>query len=144
MSTFKFRLERVLRWRSLELTGEETKLKALVEEDLRLHAQLAEAKNARAQIGARVAMMENLSGFELNAVAGYAQHLTRECIALKTRCKEHAQKLAAQAQKYQHAKKRCRLLEELKNRQHHEWQVALGHQLDELAHESYIARWNRQ
>ncbi|HLJ50595.1 MAG TPA: hypothetical protein VKU01_31495 [Bryobacteraceae bacterium] len=144
MSTFKFRLERVLRWRTLELTGEETKLKALVEEDIRLHAQLAEAKNNRAQIGARVAMMDNLNGFELNAVAGYAQHLTRECMALKTRCREHSQKLAAQAHRYQEAKKRCRLLEELKNRQHHDWQVQTGHELEELAQESYIARWNRQ
>ena len=46
MARFQFSLEKVLRWRSVELTAEEAKLKALVQEQLHLQTQLAEVSSS--------------------------------------------------------------------------------------------------
>ena len=42
------------------------------------------------------------------------------------------------------ARRRCRLLERLKERRLAEWTTARDRELDELASESYLAKWNRQ
>jgi hypothetical protein len=42
------------------------------------------------------------------------------------------------------ARRRCRLLERLKERRMAEWTVARDHELDDIAAESYLARWSRE
>jgi flagellar biosynthesis chaperone FliJ len=42
------------------------------------------------------------------------------------------------------ARRRCRLLEKLKERRKADWTVALNRELEELASESYLAQWNRR
>jgi hypothetical protein len=41
------------------------------------------------------------------------------------------------------ARRRCRLLEKLKERRRAEWEKARDRELEELASESFLARWNR-
>jgi hypothetical protein len=53
-------------------------------------------------------------------------------------------KLAAQEAAMLEARRRCRLLERLKERRGGEWRMAENREVDELASESYIARWNRR
>ena len=42
------------------------------------------------------------------------------------------------------AQRRCRLLERLKERRHAEWREGVDRELQELASESFLARWNRE
>jgi hypothetical protein len=41
------------------------------------------------------------------------------------------------------ARRRCRLLERLKDRRLADWTSARDHELDELASESFLAKWAR-
>jgi hypothetical protein len=42
------------------------------------------------------------------------------------------------------ARRRCRLLERLKERRLTEWTAGRDHELEEIAAESYLARWSRR
>jgi hypothetical protein len=52
--------------------------------------------------------------------------------------------LAKQRKKYSEAKRRVRLLEELRDRRLQEWKYEEAAQLEELASESFLANWNRE
>ena len=42
------------------------------------------------------------------------------------------------------ARRRCRLLERLKERRLAEWTTARDHEVEEIAAESYLARWSQR
>jgi hypothetical protein len=52
--------------------------------------------------------------------------------------------LAKQRKKYSEAKRRVRLLEELRDRRLQEWKYEEAAVLEELASESFLANWNRE
>lgn len=141
MSGFHFRLDRVLRWRSLELAAEEAKLKRLMQEGAVLESTLVRIQSAISDIPVQIAILTDPYGRDLNSISAYAQHLTRERAAITKRRGEKQREIAAQAEVHRAAKQRCQLLEELRSRRLSEWQRETNVQLDHLAHESYLARW---
>jgi flagellar biosynthesis chaperone FliJ len=52
--------------------------------------------------------------------------------------------LALQKKKYNEAKQRLQLLEELRERKLTEWRYEQGLELEALAAESYLSNWNRE
>jgi hypothetical protein len=142
MTGFHFRLERVLRWRSLELAAEEAKLKRLMQEAAVLESALVRIQQAISEIPVQIAVLPDLMGRDLVSVSAYAQHLTRERAAVTKRRRDKQREIAAQAEVHRAAKQRYRLLEELRSRRLREWQLETNVQLDYLAHEFYLARWN--
>ena len=143
MSGFKFRLERVLHWRSVECAAEETRLKQLIEEQVRLETQRADVRAERTHIASRIASMEDLHGADLAAAANYASHLTAEHRRVAQRCRDNEKQLAEQVNKHRAAKQRYELLEALRERQYSEWRVRADREADEVALESYLSRWGR-
>jgi len=55
-----------------------------------------------------------------------------------------SRELSKQRKKYSEAKRRVRLLEELRDRRLQEWKYEEAAQLEELASESFLANWNRE
>ncbi len=143
MARFEFSLERVLRWRSVELAGEEAKLKQLVQEQLHLQSELAKVSAERSKLISSLGSMPNLSGDDLRTVTacGLRLRLTAETLAQQLlRC---GRDLGVQRKKYSEAKRRVRLLEELRKRRLEEWKYQEAVVLEELASESFLANWNR-
>jgi hypothetical protein len=62
---------------------------------------------------------------------------------LALRRQECAQMLAALRTAMMDARRRCLLLERLKERELAEWKAASNKELEEIAAESYLAAWNR-
>ena len=56
---------------------------------------------------------------------------------------EVARELAKQQAAMLEARRRCRLLERLKERRWSEWKLAADRELEQAASESYLARWGR-
>ena len=52
--------------------------------------------------------------------------------------------LAVQKKRYNEAKQRLQLLEELRERKLAEWRYQQGQELETLATESYLSNWNRE
>jgi hypothetical protein len=142
MTGFRFNLDRVMHWRALELASEEAKLRRLIEEEALLQSKLEGIRDALAETPVRIAAMTDIRGSDLNHVAGYTIQLTNERDRITGLCREKKRAIAEQVEVHRKAKQRLRLLEELRSRQYQEWKTRTLRELDELAHESYLARWS--
>jgi flagellar export protein FliJ len=144
MARFQFSLEKVLRWRAVELSGEEAKLKALVQEQLHLQTLLAEVSAERSKLISSLGSMPDLRGNDLRTLTACGLRLRRNAETLAQRLLQCGRELAKQRKKYSEAKRRVRLLEELKDRRLQEWKYEEAALLEELASESFLANWNRE
>jgi flagellar FliJ protein len=144
MARFQFSLEKVLRWRAVELTGEEAKLKALVQEQLHLQTQLAEVSSERSKLISSLGNIPDLRGDDLRTLTACGLRLRRNAENLAQRLLQCSRELAKQRKKYSEAKRRVRLLEELRDRRLEEWKYEEAVLLEELASESFLANWNRE
>jgi hypothetical protein len=143
MARFHFPLEKVLRWRLVQLAAEEAKQKKLLQEQVKLQTLGAELGVEKSKLSSSLATLSDLRGEDLRAMTAYSLRLKRlaETIAEQTaRCERN---LAVQRKKYRDAQQRCRLLEELKARRVAEWRQEQSRELETLASESYLANWNR-
>jgi hypothetical protein len=144
MARFQFSLEKVLRWRAVELTTEEAKLKALVQQQLHLQTLLADVSAQRSQLISSLGVMPDLRGDDLRTLTACGLRLRRNAENLAQQLLKCGRELARQRRKYSEAKRRVRLLEELKNRRLQEWKYEEAALLEELASESFVANWNRE
>lgn len=143
MASFRFSLEKVLRWRSVELTTEEARLKALVQQQLQLQTMLAEVSAERSKLISSLGSMPDLRGDDLRTLTACGLRLRRNAENLAQQLMKCGRELTKQRKRYGEAKRRVRLLEELKNRRLQEWKYEEAALLEELASESFLANWNR-
>jgi flagellar export protein FliJ len=144
MARFHFPLEKVLRWRAVELADEEAKLKRLVQEELRLQSLRAEITAERSNLISSASALPDLRGDDLRTMAVYSHRLRRKAENLTQQLVRSESDLAAQRKNYSEAKRRMRLLEELKERKLEKWRYEQARLLEQLASESYLATWNRE
>jgi flagellar export protein FliJ len=144
VAKFHFSLEKVLRWRSVELTAEEAKLKALLQQQLHLQAQLAEVSAERSKLISSLGVMPDLRGDDLRTLTACGLRLRRTAEDLAQQLVKVSRDLAKQRKRYSEAKRRVRLLEELKERRLAEWKYEEAALLEELASESFLANWSRE
>ena len=133
-----------MRWRSVELTSQEAKLKALVQEQLHLQTQLAEVSVERSKLISSLGSMPDLRGDDLRTLTACGLRLRRNAENLAQQLLRCGRELAKQRKSYSEAKRRVRLLEELKDRRLREWKYEEAAVLEELASESFLANWNRE
>jgi flagellar export protein FliJ len=144
MGRFHFPLDRVIRWRSLEFSLEQAKLKRLGQEQIRLQMQAAALGAEKSKLGASIVTLLDPRGEDLRAMVDYGSNLRRRAQKLgelRTRCERD---LALQKKKYNEAKQRLQLLEQLRDRKLTEWRYEQGQALETLAAESYLSNWNRE
>jgi len=143
MRSFEFRLRQALAWRRTQLTIEENKLQQLTAglEEIRLAAVRVELAKGRAEQAVREAGIVDAGDFW--ALSAYRGRLLAELEALARRQRELQQQIAAQRQRLVEAERQCRLLEKLEARRRAEWQAEMDREVESLAAESFLARWNR-
>lgn len=141
MSGFRFNLERVLHWRASQLALEEAKLRCLIEEESLLKSKLDGIGDTISGMPVRIAALDEIRGSDLNRMAAYRLQLMNEQEKITGLCREKKKNIVEQAELHRTAKQRHRLLEELRSRRHQEWTTRMSRDLDELAHDSYLARW---
>jgi hypothetical protein len=144
MTAFHFRLDKVLSWRQRQLELAETDFRreagALAELD-RVSAEL-EADGIRAEVEVRD--WRPLEGRDLAALSGFRVYLERRANQLAAQRAEQSRKLAEREQVMLEARRRCRLLERLRERRLAEWKAASAAELEQTASESHLARIARQ
>jgi hypothetical protein len=142
MNPFRFRLQKVLELRKTQLELEEAKFKretaALADLDRMRAALEAAGTNAEMQ----VRRLASLTGSDLAALGAFRLQVKAQQAEIARLRMERVALVAAQQKAMLEARRRCRLLERLKERRLDEWQAAANKELDELAAESYIAQWH--
>jgi len=138
---FRFRLERVLRWRRAELELAQFQMKRLSAEMDAVERDRAQAAAARAAAPGELARIRPLDGAALAAHASYLEGLARRQGELAQRRRELEKRIAEQHARLLEARRRVRVLEQFRARSLAEWQAAADRELEQLAAESHLARW---
>jgi flagellar export protein FliJ len=144
MARFHFPLDRVIRWRSIEFALEQAKLKRLGQEQIRLQMQAAALGAEKAKLGASIVTLPDPHGEDLRAMVDYGAVLRRRAQKLGELRTRSDRDLAVQKKRYNEAKQRLQLLEELRERKLVEWRYEQGLELETLAAEAYLSNWNRE
>jgi flagellar FliJ protein len=142
MKSFRFPLEKALQWRRLELELEEVRFKKQSAELAALDRRRAEveADGIRAEI--QVREWNPLAAGDLAALGSFRLRVKSEEAELDRRRVDCARKVAEQQGQMLEARRRSRLLEKLKERRIAEWKTACDREIEEIAAESYIARYS--
>ncbi len=84
-----------------------------------------------------------VAGRDVTALGGYRLHVMAQEQEIAVSRAKHQTALEAQEAVMLEARRRCRLLERLRERRRAEWQAAGDREVEELASESYLAGWAR-
>jgi flagellar export protein FliJ len=143
MTSFRFPLQKVLDWRQTQLELEEVRFKQQI-------AALADLERARAELEATGIKAETqvrgwspMAGCDLAALGSFRLNVKQRESEIALRRVECQKTYEAQQAIMLEARRRCRLLERLKDRRLADWTSARDHELDELASESFLSKWGR-
>jgi flagellar export protein FliJ len=141
MTTFKFRLKRVLDWRRTQLELAEVQYKQQA-------AELAALDRARAELEAegvrteyQVRSWNPVAAQDLAALGAFRVRVQEREIQIDMQRAECARKLEDRQRAMMEARRRCTLLERLEQRRFAEWRSSCDKELEELASESFLAKW---
>ena len=141
MTTFAFRLERVLRWRQAKLELEQFALSRLAAECTRWDLALASFESSRADEEARVLSSNSVTGEEFAALDRYRKHLQQQRQIALDRRQAAGLKMEEQRGRVMLARRESRLLEKLRAVRRKDWEEAVNREFEALAAETYLARW---
>ena len=144
MKTFRFPLEKALDWRRIQLELEEVRYKQQVGALAGLDRQRAEVEASGIRAEIQVREWRPIAARDLTALGDFRLYVKARESAIARQRFESAQKLAEQQKLMLEARRRCRLLERLKERRLAEWTTARDHEVEEIAAESYLARWSQR
>jgi len=141
MNAFRFPLQKALDWRRNELDLAELKFQQLTAAVAAVDQALAELETAGIRAEILVRDWSPVCGRDLAALGSFRLHVRKKNAELAARRVECAARLAAGRSGMLEARRRFRLLERLKDHRFEAWRLARDKELEELASESYLARW---
>jgi hypothetical protein len=144
MTSFRFRLDKVLEWRQTELELAELRFRqqAAALSDLDRQRAEIEASGIRAELGVRD--WQGVNGRDLAALGSFRLFVREREAEIDRKRADCRKVLEHREAELMEARRRCRLLERLKQRRHLEWEKSRDRELEELASESFLARWARE
>jgi len=141
MNTFRFPLQKALDWRRSQLELAEARVEQQLAALAGLDRDRLELETTGNRTEVAVRQFEPLAGGDLSALGSFRLALKareRDLAAKRVECHNE---LAIRQAAMLEARRRCRLLEKLKERRSADWQAARDRELDELATDSYLAGW---
>ena len=141
MTSFTFRLEKVLRWRQSKLDLEQFALSRLAAECARWNALVSKLQNAQTEAEELTQTSAPVSGADLRALSAYRDYLGQQRKAALERRRECETRMEEQRNRLLKARREHRLLEKLRTVRRAEWETAVNREFDALATETYLAQW---
>jgi hypothetical protein len=144
MNSFHFPLQRTLDWRRTQMELAQARLHQQLAALAELDRAGAELRAAGSRTEVEVREYNPLAGRDLTALGSFRLRLKLQQKEIAGRRLECERELAARQTALLEARRRCRLLERLREQRWSEWQSARDRELEELASSSYLARWTRR
>ena len=143
MNSFQFRLQKVLDWRHTQLELEEAAFKHQMAALAAMDRERAGWEAAAIKAEIQVRGWSPLAGRDLTALGDFRLQVKEREKEIDVRRLECLKTLEVRQAAMLEARRRCRLLERLKERRLAEWQSACDAELEQLASESFLAKWGR-
>ena len=147
MKRFAFPLERIRQFRKTQIDLEYAKLQRLFEEVRVLDASVASLHStvdeARSPILASATKGQALYGSDLARIDDYQLYAKQQAEILGKQKQQLLKRVEAQRERLVEARKSFSLLDKLKDRALENWQQEYNKELETLASELYLAKFNR-
>jgi hypothetical protein len=144
MKAFQFPLAKALDWRRIQLELEEARYKQQLASLAGLDRQRAEVEASGIRAEIQVREWSPIAAGDLSALGNFRLYIKSQESEIARRRFEAAQKLAEQQKLMLEARRRWRLLDRLKDRRLAEWTTGRDREIEQIAAESYLARWHRR
>jgi hypothetical protein len=144
MKAFQFPLAKALDWRRIQLELEEARYKQQIASLAGLDRQRAEVEASGIRAEIQVREWSPIAAGDLSALGNFRLYIKSQESEIARRRFEAAQKLAEQQKLMLEARRRWRLLDRLKDRRLAEWTTGRDREVEQIAAESYLARWHRR
>jgi hypothetical protein len=144
MKAFQFPLAKALDWRRIQLELEEARYKQQIASLAGLDQQRAEVEASGIRAEIQVREWSPIAAGDLSALGNFRLYIKSQESEIARRRFEAAQKLAEQQKLMLEARRRWRLLDRLKDRRLAEWTTGRDREVEQIAAESYLARWHRR
>lgn len=142
MTRFHFRLDSVLAWRKAQLEAAEFRLRQALEAAARVEAEIAAIEVSRMEAEREVRAADAVTASDLWALSAWREALRGRAASLAARLRECEAETLRRREEAALARRRCRLLERLRERRLAEWDYEQSRELDNFASDAYLARWN--
>jgi len=143
MKTFQFPLQRVLKYRELQMRTEEEKL-STIQNQL---AEVLHRENAltAAQLNAEMNLLGRpvVEATEFRALSAFQLRIRSEKVSLLAARKNLETQIAEQRKCLLKIRKDCKILQNLKDRRKKAWTYLSDREIENIAAESYISNWAR-
>jgi hypothetical protein len=143
MKSFRFRLERVLTWRGMQLALAEAKVEQLIGSLRTTDAAMAELVQRRAATQSTLGRGALISGANLKTLEISRIWAIREEKKLDAQKQRLQQSIEVQNRCVADARRGVKLVERLKEQRYEKWRTEGEHELAELTAESAISQWRR-
>jgi hypothetical protein len=144
MPGFRFPLERVLEWRRTQLEMEEIRFREAAAALAELDRMRADLRAAAMKAESQVREWSPVSGADLAALGHFRLRIEQKGRDIEGMRAQRLRRLAEREAALLEARRRCRLLERLKERRMQEWQAATDRQMEAMAAELYLAGHSRR
>jgi flagellar protein FliJ len=141
MRAFRFPLQKALDLRARQLELEEAKLQQAAAALAVVDRERESLLKGRADAEALVRAGKAVAGEVLAALGAFRLYSDTEAKRIAQRRLQSENALEEQRKVMLEARRKLRLLEKLKERRYAEWSAVAAKELEEMASESYLARW---
>jgi hypothetical protein len=141
MPSFRFPLDRVLEWRQTQLDVEEVKFKVEMAALAEIDQRRAECEASGVKAELQVRAWTQVTGSDLEALGSFRLRVKEQEAELALKRAAQAKKVQAQQAAMLEARRRCRLLDRLKEQRAEEWRTEENRALEAAASETYLAQW---
>lgn len=141
MSTFQFRLDRVLEWYRTQLQLEEGRLAACIAALRLVEERMTRLQAERLSVEREAISSSSILARDLAALGFYRLRAAKEAAALSQERLRCERALRDQQTAVQAAQRRVRLVEKLRERRLSEHRYAENQALENLAAEAYLSKW---
>lgn len=143
MARFRFPLERVLELRRSQLEMEEMRFREAAAGVAELDRMRAELNAAGARAESQVREWSPVSGEDLAALGNFRLRIKQKERDIEGMRAQRLRHLAEREASLLEARRRCRLLERLRERRLEEWRAASDREMEAMAAELYLAGRSR-
>lgn len=140
MKEFRFRLEKVLGWRHLQMRAEEEKLVALQQqvEVLTRRANALAAAELNSKLG--VLKAPSVQGSDLHALTAFQNRVKKERAMLAAERGQCERRIALQRTRLLKAQRDYRVLEKLRERRKDAWIYSNNRELENAAADAHLSK----
>ena len=144
MKRFVFTLERVREWRQKQFAIEEAKLERLFSELGAIQAARVNVDEEQRRNDESVITAAGVTSLELRALDEFRRFARSERERLMRLEIDCGKRIAEQQALILEARRRCELLDRLKERKLRGWTAEFDREIEAQAAEAYLAKWNAE